>query len=137
MAAAAAESLKQFAFEEVKQHSNRASCWLVIHDRVYDVTPFLNEHPGGEEVLLEQGGKIASDAFEDVGHSRDARQLMNKYLVGELVDADKREKNKKQNNEKIETANSIGETNTYTMILIAMVAAGAAAFAYNKMFSGN
>lgn len=41
--AAATESLKQFAFEEVKQHSNRASCWLVIHDRVYDVTPFLNE----------------------------------------------------------------------------------------------
>lgn len=59
-------------------------------------------------MLLEQAGGIASDAFEDVGHSRDARQLMNKYLVGELVDADKREKNKKLNSEKIETANSIG-----------------------------
>jgi len=137
MAAASEEHLKQLAMEEVKQHNKRSSNWIVVHDRVYDVTPFLNEHPGGEEVLLEQGGKIATDAFEDVGHSRDARQLMNKYLIGELNDADKREKQKKSAGEKTETTQSSGEGNTYTLLLIALFVAGAAVFAYFKMVGGN
>nr|CAD7447207.1 unnamed protein product [Timema bartmani] len=46
----------------------------------------LFQHPGGEEVLLEQAGKDATEAFEDVGHSSDARGLMGKYKVGELVE---------------------------------------------------
>lgn len=48
------------------------------------------QHPGGEEVLLEQAGKDATEAFEDVGHSTDARELMNKFKVGELVDSERR-----------------------------------------------
>lgn len=55
------------------------STWLIIHDNVYDVTKFLEEHPGGEEVLLEQAGRDATEAFEDVGHSNDARELMKDY----------------------------------------------------------
>nr|CAH7755847.1 unnamed protein product [Callosobruchus chinensis] len=82
---------KQFALEEVKKHSDNKSTWVVIHNNVFDVTEFLNEHPGGEEVLLEQAGKDASEAFEDVGHSSDARDLMTKYKIGELIEADRKE----------------------------------------------
>ncbi|CAH1968558.1 unnamed protein product [Acanthoscelides obtectus] len=82
---------KQFSLEEVKKHSDNKSTWVVIHNNVFDVTAFLNEHPGGEEVLLEQAGKDASEAFEDVGHSSDARDLMTKYKIGELIEADRRE----------------------------------------------
>lgn len=46
------------------------------------------QHPGGEEVLLEQAGKEASEAFEDVGHSTDARELMKKYRIGQLVESE-------------------------------------------------
>lgn len=70
--------------EEVKQHNTRNSVWFVIHNKVYDVTKFMDEHPGGEEVLLEQAGKDASEIFEDVSHSADAKDLMKNYLVGEL-----------------------------------------------------
>lgn len=49
------------------------------------------QHPGGEEVLLEQSGKEATEAFEDVGHSTDARELMKKYKIGELVEADRKD----------------------------------------------
>lgn len=70
--------------EDVKKHNTRDSVWFVIHNKVYDVTKFMDEHPGGEEVLLEQAGKDATEIFEDVSHSADAKDLMKNYLVGEL-----------------------------------------------------
>lgn len=51
---------------------------------VYDVSKFMDEHPGGDEVLISEGGRDASDAFEDVGHSDDARALLTPMLKGEL-----------------------------------------------------
>lgn len=42
------------------------------------------QHPGGEEVLLEQAGADATESFEDVGHSTDAREMLEQYLIGEL-----------------------------------------------------
>lgn len=50
---------------------------------MYDVTRFLEDHPGGDEVLLTASGKDATVDFEDVGHSGDAKELMNKYCIGE------------------------------------------------------
>jgi len=47
---------------------------------------FCLQHPGGEEVLLEQAGKDATEEFEDVGHSSDAREVMQKYKIGELIE---------------------------------------------------
>ena len=58
--------------------------------QVYDVTGFLAEHPGGEEILLESAGVDATEGFEDVGHSTDARTLLDDYLVGELREEDKK-----------------------------------------------
>lgn len=42
------------------------------------------QHPGGEEVLLEQAGADATESFEDVGHSTDAREMLQQYYIGEL-----------------------------------------------------
>jgi len=56
---------------------------------VYDVTPFLDEHPGGEEILLENAGIDSSENFEDVGHSSDAREMLEEYYIGELHEDDK------------------------------------------------
>ncbi|XP_019768728.1 cytochrome b5 isoform X2 [Dendroctonus ponderosae] len=80
---------KELSFEEIKQHNDRQSTWFVINNDVYDVTTFLNEHPGGEEVLLEHAGKNATEAFEDVGHSTDARERMDEFKVGTLVAAER------------------------------------------------
>ncbi|KAL9411232.1 hypothetical protein AB3S75_044927 [Citrus x aurantiifolia] len=46
---------------------------------VYEVTKFLEDHPGGDEVLLSVTGKDATDDFEDVGHSPSAREMMDQY----------------------------------------------------------
>ncbi|NWR66582.1 CYB5B protein, partial [Bucorvus abyssinicus] len=70
--------------EEVGKRNSNREAWLVIHGRVYDVTRFLEEHPGGEEVLLEQAGRDATESFEDVGHSTDAREMLKQYYIGEI-----------------------------------------------------
>ncbi|XP_027759490.1 cytochrome b5 isoform X2 [Myiozetetes cayanensis] len=73
-----------FTLEEVAKRNSNRETWLVIHGRVYDVTRFLEEHPGGEEVLLEQAGRDATESFEDVGHSTDAREMLKQYYIGEV-----------------------------------------------------
>lgn len=62
-------------------------CPLFDH-LVYDVSKFMDEHPGGDEVLLSEAGRDGSDAFEDVGHSDDARALLPGMLKGELEGAE-------------------------------------------------
>ncbi|GLG99477.1 Cytochrome b5 [Gryllus bimaculatus] len=90
-----ATETKLFTREEVKSKNDSKTAWIIIHNSVYNVTEFLNEHPGGEEVLLEQAGKDGTEAFEDVGHSSDARDMMKKYKIGELVEADRIETQEK------------------------------------------
>ncbi|KAJ3680124.1 hypothetical protein LUZ60_016402 [Juncus effusus] len=78
------EEKKVFKFEEVSSHNVAKDCWLIIHGKVYDLTPFMDEHPGGDEVLLAATGKDATNDFEDVGHSIAAREMMEKYFIGEI-----------------------------------------------------
>ncbi|KAJ5384122.1 hypothetical protein N7517_002033 [Penicillium concentricum] len=52
--------------QEVTRHDNRESCWVVIHGAVYDVTDFLNSHPGGVAVILRCAGKDATEDFDSV-----------------------------------------------------------------------
>ncbi|OIT31983.1 PREDICTED: cytochrome b5-like [Nicotiana attenuata] len=75
---------KVHAFNEVAEHNKKDDCWLIIFGKVYNVTSFLDDHPGGDDVLLTATGKDATDDFEDVGHSDDAREMMKKYYVGEI-----------------------------------------------------
>mmetsp|Transcript_21059 Transcript_21059/g.53322 ORF Transcript_21059/g.53322 Transcript_21059/m.53322 type:complete len:126 (+) Transcript_21059:89-466(+) len=73
-----------YTAEEVAKHNSSSDCWFVIDGRVYDVTSFLEEHPGGDEVLLSVGGKDGTQDFDDVGHSSDARELLKKYYIGDF-----------------------------------------------------
>ncbi|KAG5048198.1 hypothetical protein GLYMA_04G044300v4 [Glycine max] len=54
---------------------------------VLDVTKFLEEHPGGEEVILEVAGKDATKEFDVIGHSKAAQNMVLKYQVGVLQGA--------------------------------------------------
>ncbi|XP_053697165.1 cytochrome b5-like isoform X2 [Sabethes cyaneus] len=87
-------SLKQFSRAEVAKHNTQQDLWFIIDDKVYDVTEFQNEHPGGEEVLFESAGKDATNEFNDVGHSTDAKQQMKQFLVGEIIEAERKKKSK-------------------------------------------
>ncbi|KAE9977423.1 hypothetical protein BLS_004940 [Venturia inaequalis] len=75
---------KEFSFSDVSEHASKKDLFMVVHDKVYNATSFVDEHPGGEEVLLDVGGQDATEAFEDVGHSDEAREILEGLLVGTL-----------------------------------------------------
>ncbi|KAJ9707745.1 hypothetical protein PVL29_000018 [Vitis rotundifolia] len=75
---------KLFSMQEASLHNSKDDCWVVIDGKVYDVTTYLDEHPGGDDVILVATGKDATDDFEDAGHSNDARELMKSFCIGEL-----------------------------------------------------
>lgn len=51
------ENLPSYSSLDVAKHASSGDAWLVIRGKVLDVTPWLEEHPGGEDVLLELAGK--------------------------------------------------------------------------------
>ncbi|XP_059630362.1 cytochrome b5-like [Cornus florida] len=75
---------KVFNSDEVSVHNNAKDCWVIINAKAYDVTNFLADHPGGDEVLLAAAGKDASEEFEDVGHGSAARLMLDEFYVGEI-----------------------------------------------------
>jgi len=74
-----------FTKEDVSKHNQPDDCWIIIEDNVYDVTKFLDDHPGGRDILLECAGTDCTTDFRDVGHSVDARNYLIKYKIGVLV----------------------------------------------------
>lgn len=50
-------SVEKHTLEDCKSHNREEDCWLVISGKVYDVTEFLDEHPGGFDIVLAACGK--------------------------------------------------------------------------------
>lgn len=76
---------KTITATELAKHKESSDCWIAIDGKVYAVPEdFLDEHPGGDEVIMAEAGKDATEAFEEVGHSDDARGLLEPMLVGML-----------------------------------------------------
>ncbi|KAF8607485.1 cytochrome b5 [Ceratobasidium sp. AG-I] len=78
---------QKITLEQLKEHTKKDSFYTLIHGKVYDVTKFLDEHPGGDEVITAEGGKDATEAFEDVGHSDEAREILQGLYVGDFEGA--------------------------------------------------
>ncbi|KAL0436152.1 UNVERIFIED_CONTAM: cytochrome [Sesamum radiatum] len=75
---------KVFTFDEVAQHNTRDDCWLVLFEKAYDVTAFIDEHPGGDDLLLNVTGKDATPEFKAACHTFNAWSMMEKLYVGEV-----------------------------------------------------
>ena len=52
--------------DELSKHNTASDCYIAIDSIVYDVTKFLNTHPGGRTILLDHAGKDATEAFFDL-----------------------------------------------------------------------
>lgn len=77
--------------EAVASHATAKDCWIIVHDKVYDVSAFLSQHPGGTESLLPSCGNDATQGFETRNrmfpspHSQTSRDLLSSFYVGEFA----------------------------------------------------
>ena len=55
--------LKEYTREDVTKHNKENDCWVIIDDKVYDVTNFLVDHPGGKDAILLYAGQDATEQF--------------------------------------------------------------------------
>jgi len=79
---------KVYSLSDISQHNNAGDCWMAISGSVYDVTDFIPEHPGGDNILL-GCGKDATSMFnqrpnDGTSHSGRARSILENYKIGTL-----------------------------------------------------
>ena len=120
------EDVKVYTLEQVKEHKTEKDCWIVIHGNVYDVTAYLNEHPGGPEIIQDEAGGVATESFEDTGHSEEARETLKQFLIGKLDPKDAEAA-------KIAAASNASNSEGPSFLLIVAILVALAAFAYMMM----
>ncbi|KAK3934591.1 hypothetical protein QBC46DRAFT_368113 [Diplogelasinospora grovesii] len=81
-----------FTLQQITEHNKPGDIWITIHGKVYDVSEYLDDHPGGKDVLLEMAGSDATAEFDFVGHSIDAKKTLESFEVGLLAGYTSREK---------------------------------------------
>lgn len=86
-----------YTLDQVAEHNTANNCWTVIGGSVYDITRYVSAHPGGREILRACGTDATrlfetrtADDGERIGsgspHSNDARNILNRYRIGELTE---------------------------------------------------
>lgn len=84
--------LRPYTVQEVASHSGKADCWTIIDSQVYDITDYVSEHPGGDEILR-ACGKDATVLFHTrrdsngrIGsgtpHSSNAENVLDSFKIG-------------------------------------------------------
>lgn len=77
--------LPTFTFAEVESHNTSKSCYVTLGSKVYDVTSFMEAHPGGPELVLEYAGKDVAEIMRDVPshqHTDSAYEILEECHIG-------------------------------------------------------
>jgi cytochrome b involved in lipid metabolism len=80
---------KYYTKDEVSLHNNENDCWIIIENKVYNITDYLDKHRGGKMLLLHYGGKDATTEFNRLNHTKKAQKLLESYYIGELEEETK------------------------------------------------
>lgn len=71
---------KSYTAAEVATHKNGLSCWLILDNKVYDVTAFISKHPS--DAILRGCGKDATQMFAK--HPESAKEMKEDFYIGDL-----------------------------------------------------
>lgn len=80
-------TLPTFSKAEVALHNHAKDCYVTVGENVYDITDFVEAHPGGGHLILEYGGKDVEAILKDEishTHSESAYEILDESLVGFL-----------------------------------------------------
>ena len=72
-----------YTYQEVLLHNNENSCWILVDRNIYDVTEFLDIHPGSKKAILKYACQNVKQSYKY--HSKGGRDLWKNYLIGKLL----------------------------------------------------
>jgi cytochrome b involved in lipid metabolism len=79
------ENKKTYTMEEVAKHNSKESCWTVIRGEVYDLTNWIDKHPGGADKILKICGKDGTDLFvRQHGGKEKPEKILEGFEIGVL-----------------------------------------------------
>uniref|UniRef100_A0A0D6R4V0 Cytochrome b5 heme-binding domain-containing protein n=1 Tax=Araucaria cunninghamii TaxID=56994 RepID=A0A0D6R4V0_ARACU len=78
---------RKISKEELRKHNRREDLWLAVEGKVYDVTAWVDKHPGGELPLLNLAGQDISDIFVAY-HPPEAWKYLAVYFIGRLEEGE-------------------------------------------------
>lgn len=67
----------------IAKHNSQSDCWQVIDDKVYDMTKYIPQHPGGRNKIISWCGKDATKIF-DLQHQPKTKKILPQYYIGDL-----------------------------------------------------
>ncbi|KAM9234333.1 cytochrome b5 reductase 4 [Dugong dugon] len=71
--------------EELKKHNKKEDCWICIRGFVYNVSPYMEYHPGGEDELMRAAGSDGTDLFDQVHRWVNYESMLRECLVGRMA----------------------------------------------------
>ncbi|KAF3691500.1 Cytochrome b5 reductase 4 [Channa argus] len=71
--------------EELQKHNTRKDCWTCIRGMVYNITPYMEFHPGGEEELMKAAGIDGTELFDQVHRWVNYESMLKDCLVGRMA----------------------------------------------------
>jgi cytochrome b involved in lipid metabolism len=73
-----------YTWQEVAKHNTAASLWVTLDGVVYDLTEFVDRHPGGRDMLMLAAGREVTDLFRmyHVFNEERARKFLAPYAIG-------------------------------------------------------
>lgn len=71
--------------EELQKHNKREDCWTCIRGMVYNVSPYMDYHPGGEEELMKAAGIDGTELFDQVHRWVNYESMLKECLVGRMA----------------------------------------------------
>jgi len=77
------DGVRLYTIEEVEQHNTEDDVWIVVNDKVYDCTEYLELHPGGADSILINAGDDSTEDFVAI-HSTKATKMLEKFYIGDL-----------------------------------------------------
>lgn len=79
---------KTFSIDEIKKHNSSESLWTYYKGKVYDITDFINKHPGGK-IIMKSGGNNIEEIWNKYNvswhmKSNSVLKRLEKYYIGDL-----------------------------------------------------